>query len=292
MRYAALFKSPEHEERYLATYNAVLDLWSVPHETLDIETSFGTTHINSAGSPDLPPLVLLHGAAVNSTIWYPNVEPLSQYFRIYAPDIINQTGLSIEKRRPKTPQDCADWLGEVLDSLNIESAIFIGHSYGGWLTLTMAMNYPQRVQRMVLLAPAPAFSPAIESWQLMVRMMAAIFIPTKSMFYSLFQWMTTIPLNNNHILVEQIYTGVRCFRPQATTMAVMSIYKDDELRQTQTPMLLLIGEKEIVYKPKKALERAKGVLPHIQAELIADASHLLTIEKADIVNKKMLEFLK
>jgi hypothetical protein len=67
MQNDSLFKTPEGAAKYRAAYNATLSLWPVPHEALDIQTSFGTTHINTAGSPELPPLILLHGFGVCST---------------------------------------------------------------------------------------------------------------------------------------------------------------------------------------------------------------------------------
>src|SRR5512147_1785816 len=93
MSYADRFKSPEGAEQYRAAYDATLALWPVPYEALDITTDFGTTHINVAGSPDSPPLVLIHGAQVNSTQWYTNIEPLSRHFHVYALDVIDQMGM-------------------------------------------------------------------------------------------------------------------------------------------------------------------------------------------------------
>src|SRR5215813_2086478 len=94
----SLFKTPEGAASYMAAYNATLSLWPVAHQSLDVKTSFGTTHINAAGSPELPPLILLHGFGVCSTQWYPNIEPLSRHFRVYALDVLSQFGLSVATR--------------------------------------------------------------------------------------------------------------------------------------------------------------------------------------------------
>ena len=58
MSAASRFKTPESEARFLAAYDATLGLWPVPHEVIEVTTRFGSTHINVAGSPDLPPLAL------------------------------------------------------------------------------------------------------------------------------------------------------------------------------------------------------------------------------------------
>jgi pimeloyl-ACP methyl ester carboxylesterase len=81
--YQGRFKTSEDAARYLSAYQATLALWPVPHEPLDAPTSFGVTHINVAGALELPPLILIPGAQTSSTVWYPNIEPLSRH-RVYA----------------------------------------------------------------------------------------------------------------------------------------------------------------------------------------------------------------
>ena len=107
MSSSSVFKSPQGEARYLAAYDATLALWPVPHQALDVETSFGTTHINTAGAADLPPLLLIHGVGLSSTQWYSNVAALSRYFRIYALDTIGQVGRSVRTHPPMTRAEYA-----------------------------------------------------------------------------------------------------------------------------------------------------------------------------------------
>ena len=71
-------------------------------------------------------------------MWYPNVGPLSRQFRVYAPDVVDQMGRSVPTRKLKTPQDCSDWLSDVLDGLHLERATIVGHSHGGWQALNLA----------------------------------------------------------------------------------------------------------------------------------------------------------
>jgi len=71
-----------------------------------------------------------------------------------------------------------------------------------------------------------------------------------------------------------------------------SVFSDDELRQMNVPTLLLVGEHEVVYEPSVVLERARRLMPHIEAELIAGGGHLFPVDQADATNARMLEFLK
>ena len=88
----SIFKTPESERQFMAVYEAVLDLWPVPFEPLDVPTRFGITHTNACGDKNRPPMVLLPGYGANSTMWFPNVAALKSQFRIYAIDTPGQPG--------------------------------------------------------------------------------------------------------------------------------------------------------------------------------------------------------
>jgi pimeloyl-ACP methyl ester carboxylesterase len=67
---------------------------------------------------------------------------------------------------------------------------------------------------------------------------------------------------------------------------------DEELRGVKNSTLLLIGQQESLYDPVAAIERAKRLIPNIQAELIPHAGHELPGGQPETVNRKILEFLK
>jgi pimeloyl-ACP methyl ester carboxylesterase len=65
-----------------------------------------------------------------------------------------------------------------------------------------------------------------------------------------------------------------------------------ELKSIKVPTLYLVGEHEKIYSAQKAVQRLHKVAPQIKTEVIPDAGHDLTIVQAEMVNKKLLEFLK
>ena len=91
----SMFKTSEGQARYFAAYDATLALWPVSVESFDVPTRFGSTHVHTCGPQDAPPLLLLPGQAVSSTMWYPNIGALSHAYRVYAPDIIGDMGKSV-----------------------------------------------------------------------------------------------------------------------------------------------------------------------------------------------------
>jgi pimeloyl-ACP methyl ester carboxylesterase len=55
--------------------------------------------------------------------------------------------------------------------------------------------------------------------------------------------------------------------------------------------MLLVGDKEVIYPAGKVLENARSLIPGLEAHLIPGASHSLTMEHADIVNRLTFQFL-
>jgi pimeloyl-ACP methyl ester carboxylesterase len=283
------FKTAEGAAEYLAAYNRTLALWPVPHEAIDVPTRFGTTHVNMAGSVDAPALILLHGFAVSSTEWYANVAPLSQHFRVYALDAVNQMGLSVVTRPLKTRQESADWLTDVMDGLNIERAVVVGHSYGGWLTLNLALLAPQRVERMILLSPASSF--ASLRWQFALQFLGTFLMPSRKAMYRFMQQTTTMRLVDGQAEVEQLILGIKHLKPTQFGAPIIAVFKDEELKQINIPTLLLVGEQDTSCKPVKVLERARRVMPLIEADLIVGGGHLFPVDQAETTNARMLKFL-
>ena len=71
-----IFKSPEGEAQYLATYDATLAAWPVPYQSLIVPTRAGRTHVIASGPEDAPPLVLLPMTFISATMWMYNMAEL------------------------------------------------------------------------------------------------------------------------------------------------------------------------------------------------------------------------
>ncbi|MBL8162271.1 MAG: alpha/beta hydrolase [Anaerolineae bacterium] len=283
------FKSPKDAERFFAAYDAALALWPIAHESLKVATRYGMTHVNIAGSADLPPLFLLHGAQICSTVWYANVGALSRHFRIHAPDVVDQMGRSLPTQKLKTPQDCSNWLCDLMDGLGVERSSIAGNSQGGWLAINLAVNAPQRVEKLILLSPSGSIGRV--HWQTFVHLLPVLLRPTKAMFYWNFQWLTTMPLGEVHPLAEQFMIGALSFKPQELSFGTVSVFSDDQLRGLTMPTLLLIGEQDGTCRPQAELNRARRLIPNLQAELVAGGGHLFPVDQADTTNARLLAFL-
>lgn len=119
-------------------------------------------HYNEAGSG--PALVLIHGGGPGASGWSNysrNIEPLSRHFRVLTPDLPGFGKSDVKPRGSAMPAWYATKMGEFLDALGIAKAHFVGNSLGGMVTLRLALDRPDKVDRMVLMGPGgsvPMFS--------------------------------------------------------------------------------------------------------------------------------------
>jgi len=284
----ALFKSPEGEATYHAAYDKVLALWDVPYECLRVATQFGTTHVIASGPTAAPPLVLLHGIAISSTMWYPNIADLSRDFRTFAVDVMGDAGKSVPSHRPKNRAEHAQWLVDVFNELHIEQADVAGLSYGGFLTLNFALQAPDRVKRIVLLAPAGCFVRfRLAFW---FRMASGMFLSPRAAFKSMIPWISARRDAAESLVFEQMLVNWLFGRAQWGVWP--RVFTDKELRSVSVPTLLLIGDREVIYDPRVAIGRATRLIPRIEVAIIPNASHFLTFDQSESVDARVLDFLK
>jgi pimeloyl-ACP methyl ester carboxylesterase len=280
-----IFNTSEGRAKYMAAYESMFYLWKVPHDAIGVKTSYGYTHINVSGPGDGYPIVLLHAAGLSSTVWFANIAELSAHHRVYAVDIIGDAGKSVADQLLEKRIDYAEWLREVLDGLDIERCALIGHSYGGWLTLNMALAYPNRMRKIVLLAPAASIYPMSFLTRLGLFLgEMKIRPPARSVFKMIAPKGTVFEETFIH-LMEMV---TRYCMP-ATMFP--TVYTDKELRQIELPTLLLIGDSEKIYNPDKAIDRARRWIPDLTAEIIPNAGHTLNLEQPETINARILGYL-
>jgi pimeloyl-ACP methyl ester carboxylesterase len=88
---------------------------------------------------------------------------------------------------------------------------------------------------------------------------------------------------------EQLIAGVLNIRSRIPFRPVL---RDDEFGALKMPVLLLLGEAESMYDPRSAAERARKLIPHIEAEIIPDAGHMLITDQPELAANHILRFLQ
>jgi 4,5:9,10-diseco-3-hydroxy-5,9,17-trioxoandrosta-1(10),2-diene-4-oate hydrolase len=99
------------------------------------------------------PVILLHGGASNARDWINTMTFLSEHYTVYAPDVIG-FGLSERRQDGYYLSDFSNFLTHFMDELELRSAVLVGHSLGGRISLEIAAQYPERVNKLVLVDTA------------------------------------------------------------------------------------------------------------------------------------------
>lgn len=174
-------------------------------------------HLRQTGPTDGPAVLVLHGAASNLEEAH---LALAETFAGERVIWLDRPGLGWSERAagPWSPEREAKLIARLLETLEVGPVTVIGHSWGGAIALRLAMDYPDRVDSVVLIAPA------LSAW-----------IGDAAWFNAASFWPILGPLIT-HVIVPLIGEG------QARSGAVSAFHPeelpDDYLEQSALPLLL------------------------------------------------------
>lgn len=127
-----------------------------PEIALSIRTGSFQTNVHDTGESRAgqPPVLFIHGSGPGVSAWanWRLVLPvISQQRRVIAPDMV---GFGYSDRPANVQYSMDTWVQQaldLLDALNIERVDLVGNSFGGALSLALAIRAPERVRRLVLM---------------------------------------------------------------------------------------------------------------------------------------------
>lgn len=239
-----------------------------------------------------PTMLFVHGAANDHSVWALQ----SRYFAHHGNNALavdlpahgrsgGQARTSIEAM--------ADWLAALLDALNVDRAVLVGHSMGALAALDMTARRPQRVRALALLGPA---APMLVSDVLLAAARAGDHLAYELMTDWTFSpashlggnrqpgiWMTTVELR----LMERSLPGVlhadlaACHRYAGGLAAASAI---------RCPVLLVFGQRDLMVPPKNA-GPLRDALAGKRVVTIPECGHSMMAEAPDVVLDTLREFI-
>ncbi|BCL62543.1 3-oxoadipate enol-lactonase [Desulfomarina profundi] len=119
-------------------------------ETISIENRDGTqTSARIAGNVGSQAIVLLHGIGADHRMWDPQIQVLSQNgYYVLAPDLLGHGKTS--KVSELNLENWEDQLLELLFYAGVSKCILVGVSMGGVIAQSFAMNYPEKIHKLIL----------------------------------------------------------------------------------------------------------------------------------------------
>ncbi|MFC5829228.1 alpha/beta fold hydrolase [Nonomuraea insulae] len=108
------------------------------------------------GDSSAPPLLLVHGRTANHNDWNGIIQHFAAGRRVLAPDLRGHGASDYPGTYPLP--EMAEDLVALLDHLGIDRVALVGHSLGGTVSCHLAVNHPDRVERLVLEDPPPTYA--------------------------------------------------------------------------------------------------------------------------------------
>ena len=108
-------------------------------------------HYQEAGPSDAPAVILIHGFTASTLVWSEVLVPVAESgFHVIAVDL---PGFGFSGK-PRNGEYTIEWHARIIiglmDQLGIERATLVGNSYGGAIAAICALDYPERVERLVM----------------------------------------------------------------------------------------------------------------------------------------------
>jgi pimeloyl-ACP methyl ester carboxylesterase len=284
-----VFKNKKEKAHYINSYNKSLQLWKAPYKEEYVATRYGKAHVIISGPKEAKPLLLLHGMDASSTMWFPNSAAFSKNHRVYAIDFLTEAGKSEFKGNSLTSDEIVNWYTEIFDHYKFKNYDIIGASRGGWIATLLAIQKNSEIGKLILISPAQTFDGVDQKGKASSALFLKIF-PNMKKFKKTLDAFSYYPQKIDPIYKNQFYLANKYSKSNASFLQ-MQAFSDDDLKKITIPVLVLIGDHDVI-NSEKSLLRANEFLSNDKTETIKNAGHFLSMDQSKEVNEIIVAFLK
>lgn len=247
-----------------------------------------------AGERAKPPLVLVHGWGMNARAFDILAEHLSAEFELHTPNLPGHGG-----REPLADNALAAWAEDLAHQLP-QGAVLLGWSLGGQVAMRVALEYPDKVSRLVLLATTPRFVAAPDWPHAMARedleaFGAALLADPRATLLR-FLSLQTRGMDGQKAMLQQLReTMLAAPVPERAALeAGLAILRDSDLRevagQLRQPALVVHGALDTLSAPGAGAWLA-AALPDARHVELPRAGHAPQLSHAAAVAASIREFV-
>jgi len=248
-------------------------------------------HFTDSGGMGTP-VLLVHAIGCDHRMWDGLGTALSPRFRVIRMDVRGH-GRSAVTPRPYSLDQLADDARDLLDSLKIDKAHWVGLSMGGMIGQAFALRHPQRLRKLVLANTTSTYgTQGPEMWEARAKAvgeggMAAV----KEL--AMQRYFTDDFRASSSDIVDRIGSGFLATDPEgyiACCNAIRDLDFSGDLHRIKAPTLVIAGEKD-VGTPVAMSKAIADAIPGATLAVIPGAAHLSAVENPEAFNKLVEEFL-
>jgi pimeloyl-ACP methyl ester carboxylesterase len=255
-----------------------------------ITTDQGIVHYEVYGRGK--PVILLHGWLGSWGLWQETMSFLGRYYRTYALDFWG-FGESGKKRETYAVQDFVSLVDQFMEQLGIVRAPLVGHSMGGTVSLAVAIRYPERVSKVVVVG-----SPIVGSSLAFPLKLAGM----RPIAFLLFNMMGTFRLGmriaspiicRDERFADMMDRDLSRTTVESFLLSIASLRRTDlrpMLDQVKVPAMGMYGDRDVIVHPKQWQPMLKGI-PHTKIERFPLDGHFPMLEEPQIFAEKLKTFL-
>ena len=237
-------------------------------------------------------MILLHGWLGSWGLWQETMGYLGRYYRTYAMDFWG-FGESGRKRDTYDVQDFVTLVDQFMEQLGIGSAPLVGHSMGGTVSLSVAIQYPERVKKVVVVGSPMVGSSLSFLLKLFGRRLIASLI-----YHNLWSlklgFKILAPLyTKDPRWPEMMNRDISRTTLESFLMSIASLRNTDlrpDLDKITVPAMGMYGDKDIVVDPKQWGPMKEGI-PHARIERFPKAGHFIMLDEPPIFMETLRDFL-
>jgi pimeloyl-ACP methyl ester carboxylesterase len=255
-----------------------------------------------------PPVLLLHGLGATNASFLPTLWDLAQDHRVLAPDLPGFGDTDKPIRRYDSPF-FARWARAFMDQTGIQRADVVGNSMGGRVAIELGLEAPERVDRLVLLAPSPAFIRRRQFVRIVRLLRPELAVVRLPMRHRSVVWGIKRLFSRPERLPDPWYLAaadefLRVFARARARIAFFSaarqIYLEEpfgdvgfweRLPSLRVPSLFVWGERDRLV-PSKFARHVERALPAATSVILQDCGHVPQYELPDRTHGLMREFMR
>jgi pimeloyl-ACP methyl ester carboxylesterase len=249
---------------------------------------------------DAQDVILIHGLMDSALNWSKNIDALAQTYRVWAIDLIG-FGFSSRMTAPTySLKYFARTVREFMDAQGIERANIVGHSLGGAVALELALDEPQRVERLILIAPGTYVVNLPFALNLAARVP---YIPRALVGMAMTSTRARLSAQRNalgnpaHFDPQAARQYTRPLHVKGTADALVAMAASPRasdlpagLKNIAAPTLILWGDKDLAVPVKHGGHHERN-LPNAEFVILEGAGHTPQLEYPDVVNRLVVDFL-
>lgn len=238
------------------------------------------------------PVILLHGWLGSWGLWQDTMAYLGRQYRTYALDFWG-FGESGKKRETYDVQDFVTLVDQFMEHLGIVSAPLVGHSMGGTVSLSVAIQYPQRVRKVVVVGSPIVGSSLALLLKLFGRKLIA-YVVYHNLWGLKLSFRLLAPFySRDPRWPDMMNRDISSTTLESFLLSIASLRKTDlrpALSQIRVPVMGMYGDKDNVVHPEQ-WKPIQAALPQARIERFHDAGHFIMLDSPQRFMQVLKDFL-